>query len=44
MATAVWFEGVLPLLHPAQATADWRDVLAYAAGGLVFGRWLNRPA
>lgn len=40
---AVWFEGVLPLFT-AEATADWLDVLAYAAGGVVFGRWLNRPA
>ncbi|NVO32057.1 hypothetical protein [Hymenobacter lapidiphilus] len=40
---SLWFEWLLPHLD-ARATADWRDVLAYALGGLVFGLWLNRPA
>lgn len=44
LSTSVLFEGLLPLLRPAAATADWRDVLAYALGGLVYARWLNRPA
>lgn len=39
---AVWFEGILPHFD-ARATADPLDVVAYALGGLVFWRWLNRP-
>ncbi|GAA3933076.1 hypothetical protein GCM10022406_17210 [Hymenobacter algoricola] len=42
LVTAVWFELLLPPLK-ATATADPLDVLAYALGGLIFGRWLNRP-
>lgn len=38
-----WFELLAPWLRPARYTADWLDVLAYAAGTLAFGRWLNRP-
>lgn len=40
---ALWFEGILPYFS-AYATADWLDVLAYGLGGLVFWRYLNRPA
>lgn len=40
---SVWFEWLLPRFN-VRATADWRDVLAYALGGLVFGVWMNRPA
>ncbi|WP_019947288.1 hypothetical protein [Hymenobacter aerophilus] len=40
---SLWFEWLLPRLD-AHATADWRDVLAYALGGLVFARFMNRPA
>lgn len=39
---ALWFEGVLPRWSP-QAVADPWDVLAYAAGALIFQRWLNKP-
>jgi hypothetical protein len=40
---AIWFEGILPM-HDARATADPFDVVAYALGGLIFWRWMNRPA
>ena len=40
---SLWFEWLLPRLD-ARATADWRDVLAYALGGLVFARFMNHPA
>jgi len=43
LLTAGWFELLLPRLSPV-ATADPLDVVAYALGGLIFGRWLNRPA
>ncbi|RFP66569.1 hypothetical protein D0N36_02340 [Hymenobacter lapidiphilus] len=43
LAFSLWFEWLLPRFD-ARATADWRDVLAYALGGLVFARWMNRPA
>ncbi|WP_375437924.1 hypothetical protein [uncultured Hymenobacter sp.] len=43
LVTAIWFEGVLPRID-ARATADPLDVVAYAVGGLLFWRWLNRPA
>jgi hypothetical protein len=38
---SVWFEAVLPH-YSTRATADPLDVLAYAAGTLVFAQWLNR--
>ena len=43
LVMAVWFEGLLPRFD-ARATADPLDGVAYAVGGLVFWRWLNRPA
>jgi hypothetical protein len=43
LAVSVWFEGLLPLWS-VQATADPLDVVAYALGGLIFQRWLNRSA
>lgn len=42
---ALWsflFEVVAPRFLP-HATGDWRDVVAYAAGGLVAWAWWNRP-
>ena len=39
-----WFELVAPHLMPERYTADWLDVVAYAAGTLAFRRWLNTPA
>ncbi|TGD79396.1 hypothetical protein [Hymenobacter wooponensis] len=42
LVTSVWFEGILPH-YDARATADLLDVVAYAVGGLVFWRWMNRP-
>jgi hypothetical protein len=39
---SVLFEAVAPRLLP-HATADWRDVVAYAAGGLLAWAWWNRP-
>ena len=39
---ALWFEVLLPRWS-ARAVADPVDVLAYAAGALLFQRWLNRP-
>jgi hypothetical protein len=39
----VWFEGILPRIDH-RATADPLDVVAYAVGGFIFWRWLNRPA
>lgn len=41
--TSVWFEGIWPRFS-SSVTADWLDVVAYALGGLVFWRWMNRPA
>ncbi|MFC6222889.1 magnesium citrate secondary transporter [Hymenobacter artigasi] len=38
---ALWFEGLLPLWS-AQAVADPWDVLAYAAGALIFQLWMNK--
>ncbi|RSK34511.1 hypothetical protein [Hymenobacter metallilatus] len=43
---SVWFE-VVPLLQSSPVvrnTPDPWDVVAYALGGLVFWRWMNRPA
>lgn len=40
---SIWFEGLLPYFS-ATATADPLDVVAYAVGGLIYWRWLNRPA
>ncbi|HEX8329226.1 MAG TPA: magnesium citrate secondary transporter [Hymenobacter sp.] len=39
---ALWFEALLPRWS-ATASADPADVLAYAAGALIFQRWLNKP-
>lgn len=36
------FEGLLPLLH-SRYTADLWDVLAYAAGAVIFQVWMNKP-
>ena len=41
LVTTVWFELLLPRWR-ASATADPLDALAYALGGLLFARWLNR--
>ena len=43
VVVSIWFEGLLPRFD-ATATGDPLDVLAYALGGLIFWRWLNRPA
>lgn len=43
LVSAVWFEGIVPRLPAYAATADPFDVLAYALGGLLYWRWLNRP-
>lgn len=43
-AVSVWFELLLPWWRPGTATADPFDALAYAAGGFLFGHFLNRPA
>lgn len=40
---SVMFEGVLPHFME-RYTADWWDVLAYAAGGVLFQVTLNKPA
>ncbi|MBF9141719.1 hypothetical protein [Hymenobacter properus] len=40
---ALWFEALLPRWS-ARAVADPWDVLAYAAGAIVFHRWLNKPS
>jgi hypothetical protein len=40
---SIWFELLLPHLQPG-ATGDISDILAYALGGVVFWRWLNKPA
>lgn len=40
---AVWFELIMPRYNP-RMTADPLDVAAYTLGGLVFWRWMNRPA
>jgi len=37
---ALLFEGAFPALSD-QFTSDWRDVLAYAAGSLIFWKFLN---
>ncbi|AKD02838.1 hypothetical protein POKO110462_01005 [Pontibacter korlensis] len=39
---SVAFEGLLPLLH-SRYTADPWDVLAYAAGAVIFQVWMNKP-
>ncbi|SNR57862.1 hypothetical protein [Hymenobacter sp. AT01-02] len=39
---SIWFEALVPRFD-ARATADPLDVVAYAVGGLIFWRWLNRP-
>ncbi len=39
---SLFFEVWMPRLSE-RYTGDWRDVLAYALGGLAFARWLNRP-
>ena len=44
LAVALWSvaaELVAPLLF-ANATADWRDAVAYAAGGAIAGAWWRR--
>ena len=41
-AVSTWFEVVAPRWLPQRHTADWLDVLAYAAGSLAFSVWLNR--
>ncbi|MET4106176.1 hypothetical protein [Hymenobacter sp. UYP22] len=43
LVDALWFELLMPYFKPSM-TADWLDVVAYALGGLVFWRWMNRPA
>lgn len=40
---SVLFEIVAPHFI-VRATGDWRDVLAYAAGGILAWAWWNRPA
>lgn len=40
---ALWFELLMPYFKPSM-TADPLDVVAYALGGLLFWRWMNRPA
>ena len=40
-AKTLWFEVLLPRWAP-HAVADPCDVLAYAAGALIFQRWLNK--
>ncbi len=40
---ATYFEAVLPRFS-SRATGDFRDVLAYAAGFMLFMTALNRPA
>ena len=37
---SVLFEVIGPFIYP-RAVGDWRDVLAYLAGGLVAGWWWN---
>lgn len=44
LSVSLIFELLLPLLRPRAFTADWLDIVAYGLGGLVFWRWLNRPA
>ncbi|AII53542.1 hypothetical protein [Hymenobacter sp. APR13] len=44
LSVALVFELLLPRLRPRTYTADWLDVVAYGLGGLIFWRWLNRPA
>jgi hypothetical protein len=44
LSTSGLFEVLLPLLRPHAFRADWLDVVAYGLGGVVFWRWLNRPA
>lgn len=39
---SVLFEWIAPRVLP-HATADWRDVVAYAVGGLLAWAWWNRP-
>lgn len=39
---SILFEVVGPLIYP-RAVGDWRDVLAYVAGGLIAGWWWNAP-
>ncbi|GAB3294897.1 hypothetical protein [Hymenobacter tenuis] len=43
LAVVVGFELLLPIWRPT-ATPDPWDAAAYAVGGLVFWRWMNRPA
>ena len=38
---SVFFEFLGPHLDH-RVTGDWRDVVAYAVGGLLAGRWWNR--
>ncbi|MBX0289334.1 hypothetical protein K3G63_02730 [Hymenobacter sp. HSC-4F20] len=40
---AVWFELIMPFFN-SRMTADPLDVVAYSIGGVVFWRWMNRPA
>ena len=39
---STWFEVVAPRWWPARYTADWVDVLAYAAGSLLFSLYINQ--
>ncbi len=39
---SLFFEVWMPRFSE-RYTGDWRDVLAYALGGLAFAHWLNRP-
>ncbi|MBR9921539.1 MAG: hypothetical protein GYB31_11935 [Bacteroidetes bacterium] len=43
LVTAVFFEYFVPLKHPG-FTSDWLDVVAYAAGSLIFWFGLNQTA
>lgn len=38
---SVWFELVMPSLHPSRYTADPVDVLFYGAGTVTYLLWMN---
>ena len=38
---AILFEGLFPLMSP-RFTADPIDILCYAAGALLFSKWMNK--
>lgn len=40
---SVLFEALGPMIYH-RAVGDWRDVIAYVAGGLVAGCWWNTEA